>query len=162
MLGVCSCSGIYLKTEGIADPTGELSGSYTVILYGGSYANDKRTLALLVKEGTPYAFEIYKPEFDYQTIKSVPGKVALEKAEKFVSFHRDFRRIQVNRIIDPGGSLVAYEIKPMYHPATGEITDLLDVDYRKIDGKIVVYIRKYDYPQLEPMPFGGGGMFSPK
>lgn len=163
MTGIYSCSGKYLKIEGIADTKVEISGSYTVILYGGSHVNDKSTIAILVKEGTPYSFEVYKPEFDYEKIKGISGKDALDKAEKFVSFHHDFRKLQINRIVDSAGNAIAYEVRPLYHPDTADNSDVLDVDYKKTDGKVIVYIRRYEYPETEPMPFEGGGMFfSPK
>jgi hypothetical protein len=84
-----SCStGRYLRTE---SATGEeITGVYTLIIYGGASANDTRTLAILAKEGTPYSFEVFQPEFEMKIIKGVPAREALEKARKSFTLHPDF------------------------------------------------------------------------
>jgi len=155
-----SCStGIYLKTESATEK--EITGVYTLILYGGSFVNDVKTFAILAKEGTRYSFEVFAPEFDYQMIKGVPAKEALEKAGKFVSFHHNFWKVQLSRIVDDGGSTIGYEVRPLYYPLIHNKSDILDVYYKKSDGKIIVYIRFYGYPDTM-FPFEGGRMSSPK
>lgn len=158
--GYSCATGRYLKTQSATE--GEITGVYTVILYGGTSVNDVETIAVLMKEGTPYSFEVFRPEFDYRTIKGVPGKEALEKAEKFVSFHHNFWKIQLNKIVDGRGNTVGYEVRPLYYPGASDKSDILDVDYKNADGKIIVYIRLYEYPEMERMPFEGGRGFGPK
>ncbi len=156
-----SCSaGRYLKTESAAEQ--EITGHYTLILYGGSSVNDLKTLAILVKEGTPYTFEIYAPEFDYRTTKGVPATKALELAEKFVSFHHNFWKAQLSRILDNKGSVIGYELRPLYYPTIHSQSDILDVNYRQSNDKVVVYINFYEYPPTERFPFEGGRGFGPK
>ncbi len=156
-----SCSaGRYLKTE---TATGEeITGVYTLIFYGGTSANDISTLAILAKEGTPYSFEVFAPEFNYRIIRGIPAKEALEKAEKFVSFHPDFWKIQLSKILDDKGGTVGYEVRPLYNPSVYDKSELPDVYYKITDGKVTVYIKFYKYPAPEPMPFEGGRSFGPK
>jgi len=149
-----------LRTE---SATGEeITGVYTLILYGGTSANDIKTIAILAKEGTPYSFEVFQPEFDYKIIKGIPAKEALEKAEKFVSFHHDFWKIQMSKILDNKGSTIGYEIRPLYNPAVYGKFHIPDVYYKIADDKVIVYINFYPYPAPGPIPFEGGRSFSPK
>jgi hypothetical protein len=150
----------YLKTEGAT--VEEISGVYTLILYGGTSANDIKTIAILAKEGTPYSFEVFQPESDYKIIKGIPAKEALEKARKFVSFHPDFWKIQLSKILDNKGSTIGYEVRPLYNPSVYDKSDLPDVNYKIADGKVIVYINFYPYPAPEPMPFEGGRSFGPR
>lgn len=149
-----SCyGGRYLKTE--SANSGEITGTYTLILYGGNYANDKKTLAILAKEGTQNTFDVFAPEFDYKIIKGVPARDALKKAEYFVRFHHDFWKSQLSKIIDKQGNVIGYEIRPLYYPMIYGNPDILHVYYKKTDGKTIVYIRLYQ--NLETMPFEDGG-----
>jgi len=154
-----SCSGRYLRTEGAVGE--EITGVYTLILYGGASANDLSTIAILAKEGTPYSFDVFAPEFDYKIIKGVPAKEALEKAEKFVSFHHDFWKIQLSKIVDNIGNAIGYEVRPLYNPIVYTKSDIPDVYYKNTDGKVIVYIRFYEYPEAF-FPSEGGRMSAPK
>ena len=155
-----SCSGRYLKTESAVEQ--EIAGNYTLILYGGNSANDLKTIAILAKEGTPYSFEVYAPDFDYKAIKGVPAKDALEMAEKFVSFHHSFWKSQLSKIIDDQGNTIGYEVRPLYYPVIRNKFDIFDVYYKKSDGKVTIYIRTYEYPAEERFPFEHGRGVGPK
>jgi hypothetical protein len=155
-----SCSGRYLKTESAVEQ--EIAGNYTLILYGGRSVNDLITIAILAKEGTPYAFEVYAPDFEYKAIKGVPAKDAWEMAEKFVSFHHSFWKTQLSKIIDNQGKTIGYEVRPLYYPVIRNQSDILDVYYKKSDGKVTVYIKSYEYPGGESFPFEGGRGIGPK
>jgi len=143
----------YLRTESVKAP--ETTGVYNLILYGGNYSNDIKTLAILVKEGEPYSFEIFAPDFEYRTVKGVPAEEAFKRAEKFVSFHRDFWKVQMRTIIDNNGKTIGYEVRPLYYPVTSTGSNPINVYYRRTDDKVVVYIRLD--PLLEYMPFEGSG-----
>jgi len=138
----------YLRTE---TATGqEITGDYTLILCGGTSMNDVKTVAILAKEGTPYSFEVFQPEFEYKMIKGVPAKEALEKAEKFVAFHPDFWKIQLSKILDNSGSTIGYEVRPLYNPMVyNNKFDLPDVSYKITDHKVIVYIRFYEYLPID-------------
>ena len=138
ILTVSCATGIYLRTER-AQVT-EISGTYTLILYGGRYSNDIETIAILDKEDAKYTFEVSAPEFDYKIKRGVPAKEALEEAEKFVSFHHSFWQARLSRIIDPAGNTIGYELRPLYHPIDFGYTDVLDVYYVIKDSKVIVTI----------------------
>lgn len=153
-IALYSCSsGRYLRTE--SAKAGETTGAYNLILYGGNYSNDIKTLAVLVREGEPYSFEIFAPAFDYRIVKGVPAEEAFKRAEKFVSFHREFWKAQLRKIIDNNGNTIGYEIRPLYYPVTSIESNPINVYYRRTDDKVIVYIRLS--PQVEYMPFEGSG-----
>jgi len=138
ILTVSCATGIYLRTER-AQVT-EISGTYTIILYGGRYSADMETIAILDKEGDKYTFEVYAPEFDYKIKHGVPAEEALEEAEKFVRFHHSFWQARLSKIIDPAGKTIGYEIRPLYHPIDFGYSDVLDVYYVIKDSKVIVTI----------------------
>jgi hypothetical protein len=134
----------------------EITGTYTLILYGGNYSDDLETIAILDREGDQYNFEPYAPDFDYRIKKGVPAKEALKEAEKFVSFHNSFWRSQISRIIDNKGNIIGYEVRPLYQPFTFGISDILDVYYwLKEGGGVKVLIRLKQSVERSRLPFGG-------
>lgn len=133
----------------------EVTGTYTLILYGGRHGNDIETVAILDKEGDKYTFEPNAPVFDYRIITGLSGKEALDKAQKFVSFHGSFWHARLSKILDSEGNTIGYELRPRYFPTTFGTTNVLDVDYFIRDNKVVVYIKLK--PEIERMLFGGDG-----
>ena len=59
-----------LRTEE-ANPE-EMKGSFTLILYGGSYLDDLETIALLDSEGDQYVLEPFAPDFKFIRLGSPP------------------------------------------------------------------------------------------
>jgi subtilase family serine protease len=155
-----SCSERYLRTESAAP--GQITGVYNLILYGGNSANDIKTVAILAREETPYTFDIFAPSFDYKIVKNVSAPEALEKAKKFVSFHPDFWKIQINEILAPQGSVIGYEVKPLYYPGTFSNPDIINTYYKVTGRKVIVFIRpRFRYPALD-VPSEGSGGFGPR
>jgi hypothetical protein len=138
-LNANSCTpGASLRTVS-ADPA-EISGTYTVFLYGARHSNDIETVAILAKEETPYTFEIYSPDFDYKTIKGMPADQAYKRAAAFVSFHFAFDYHVVRKILDRNGAVIGYEVRPYYRPFEFGYSDILDISYAHRDGKVIVDI----------------------
>ena len=147
---VSSCApALYLKTSD-AQPV-EVSGTYTLILYGTRYSSDIENVAILAKEGTGYAFEVYAPEFDYRVKKNVPADEALAEAQRFVGFHYAYRRSQLSKILDKDGSPLGYEVRPLYSPLDFGYADVLDIVYTLHDRKVTARIRLIR--ELERAPF---------
>jgi hypothetical protein len=141
----------FLKTE--EAKSDEVTGTYTLILYGGRYINDLETVAFLDKEGDQYEFEPYAPEFDYKVKKGLPAEEALREAKKFVSFHNAFWRSQLSRILDEKGNVIGYELRPLYYPFVYGRDDLLEIYYRIKDSKVIIEIRLV--PDIFKIPFLG-------
>jgi hypothetical protein len=118
----------------------EMSGTYTVFLYGARHSNDIETVAILAKEETPYTFEIYSPDFNYKTIKGMPADQAYKRAAAFVSFHYAFDYSVISRILDKNGAVIGYEVRPYYKPFEFGYYNVFDVSYTPQDSKVIVSI----------------------
>jgi hypothetical protein len=115
VLFLVTCTvGVRLNYQG-AQPS-EVTGTYTVILYGCNYFNDPETIAFLAKAGSgaPYIFEPYAPDFKYRVEKGVDAKKALADAMKFVNCNTAFRKAQLSRILAHDGDTIGYEVRPLY------------------------------------------------
>ena len=133
---LASCAtGNSLRTE--ESNSIEMKKTYSLILYGGRFSDDLETLAVLDREDDKYEFIVVAPDYDYQIKRKVPGKKALEEAQKFVRFHHSFRRSLLSRILDQSGATIGYEVKPLYFPADMGFSDVIDV-YYSIAGKTVM------------------------
>ena len=114
----------------------DLAGTYTVIFHGGTYSNDPAAVAILDVEGDAYTFEPFTSEYNYQIKKGMPAEAALRESRLFVSNHTDFFRSQLQRISDEKGSIIGYEIRPLYHTSRFGRHDIIDVHYRIRDKTI--------------------------
>jgi len=133
-----------------------VQGSFALILFGGAYKDDLETIALLDNEGDEYSIEPYAPEFDYVTKRRLSAEEALAQASRFVSFHHAFWKIHLSKILGPDGTVIGFEVKPLYFPFIYGISDVLDVSYwPKKDGKVKVVIRLL--PSLETLKYYPGG-----
>ncbi len=151
IFAIYSCAtGTYLSREDVKGT--DVTGVFTLILYGGTYQDDVKTIAILDKEGDSYEFEVYSPEYDYKIKKDVPAKEALKDAEKFVGFHPQFLHSRLSKIVDKEGTIIGYEVRPLYQPSTFLFADILDVNYQMKDSKVIVYL--YIKPEVkEKKPF---------
>lgn len=146
MLGSCA-GGKQLRTELARDS--EMSGSYTLILFGKRDAYDLKTIAFLDKEGDGYELVPYAPEYDYKVIKNLPFTEALNKAQDFVKWHRDYRSSQVRKILDDQGNAVGYEVRPLYDPMVYGISNILIVRYWVQEGGKVKVTINFHHSVLE-------------
>jgi len=128
-----------LRTE--AATSSDISGVFTLILYGANYSDDLETVAILDYEGDGYYFEPFAPSFNYKVIKGIQAQEALKEAGQFVSFHNSFWKYNLSTIFSPGGEPIGYEVKPLYMPFVYGFSDILDVYYwLKGEGKVKVII----------------------
>ncbi len=116
-----------LKTE----RTGErdLSGTFSVIYYGYTYANDPKAIAVLDIEGDEFTFQPYASDFEFEIRSGVPSEKALPYAHSFVGRHSYFFNSQVRKIFAESGQVIGYEVRPLFHVAAFGQNDILDVDY---------------------------------
>lgn len=124
----------------LIDPS-EIKGMCTVILYGTARFEGLETTAFLDVEGDAYTLEPYAPEFEFKTEKGLQAAEAIKKAEKFVSNHQNFSRLQWAKILDNNGKTVGYELKPLYHPLSYGISDVTIITYYQKNGKIEIRVR---------------------
>lgn len=149
-----SCApGMRLNTQGAEDS--EVTGTYTVILYGCNFSEDLETIAFLDREGDQYVFEPYAPDFKFRTMKSVGAKEALAKAADFLHCNTAFLQTQLSRILAPHGEIIGYEARPRYRSFVYGSGEVLLRDYRLQDNTVTIWIRLA--PWVEDMLSGGDG-----
>lgn len=154
LCGACTLKQGYIRTQWAE--RAEITGNYTLILYGANHYNDIATVAFLVPEGGQYTFDIFAPDFNYRVLKGIPAKEALEMAEKFVSWHPSFLSSQTSKILDANGKVIGYEVRPLYKQVTFGRQDVMYVDYFPQDNnKVEVHITLY--PDIEAKLRGGDG-----
>jgi len=149
-LNTSSCvvtTGSHLKTE-MAKPS-EVTGTYTLLLYGCRYPDDLENVAVLEKEGGPYAFEIYAPASRYKIKSGLPADEALREARQFVTCSVHYQEYRMSGISDPAGAIIGYEVRPLYSPIRFGMYDVLNIQYVMKEGKIVVYIKLDPTVELE-------------
>jgi hypothetical protein len=142
---ITSCvltTGNHLRIEA-AKPS-EVTGTYTLYLYGCRYPDDLENVALLDKEGGPYTIEIYAPDTRYKVKTGLLAEEALKQAEQFVKCSVHYQDTRFSKIPDQAGTagnIIGYEVRALYSPIRYGIYDVLDVQYVVQDDKIVVYIK---------------------
>lgn len=115
---------------------------YDLILYGGRHLNDIETIAILDKAGDAYTIEPLAPGFDYYIHRNYPGLNAINSARRWVSFNPAFAGIKTQRIKDRDGSIIGYEVRPLYQPFVFGTMDVLSTSYSlREDGVVKAWIR---------------------
>jgi len=148
-----SCTpGIRLNTQGYYSA---VTGTYNVIFYGCNYLNDLQTIAFLDRADDRFTFEPFAPAFNYRVKKGVDANEALTEAYNFVNCNTSFRSAQLSRIMAPNGETLGYEVRPLYSPITYGVEDVLDIDYRLKDDRVVITIRLV--PSVERLLQHGSG-----
>ena len=137
----------------------DVQGTYSLILYGCKYANDLENLAILYKEEGPFTFKIYSPATSYQIKKGLPADEALKQADQFLRCSTDYWKTQLNKIVDRGGTVAGYELRPLYVPYQYSQMDVLFVNYWLRDGTVTVYI-KLDPDTEKSIENGGSSPFT--
>ncbi len=120
----------------------ELSGTYTLMLYGCHYSDQINNIAILVPGGSKYPVEIFDLDTSYKLKKDVPAKQAFAEADAFVrcSTYRVWQT-QLMRIPDGSGGTIGYELRPLYVPYEFGMPDVLRISYSLHENAVRVYIR---------------------
>jgi hypothetical protein len=144
-----SCSpGQYLRTE--INSTGDISGNITLILYRGA---GPMKVAVFDIEGDDYSFEMYGSKHNYVVENRVPAEIALTEAMQFI----DSQRHRMKKVLDEKGSIIGYELRPLYNSLRYGSQDILDVSYRIADNKVIVTVEyKHSIRQNMDIDLFGG------
>jgi len=133
-------AGIHLTTSA-ADPA-EVTGTYTLLLYGCHYPDDAQNVAFLVSDSSKYPLEIFDLDTSYTAKANVPAQQALSEANSFLKC-TSYRlwRTQLERISDGSGGTIGYEVRPLYLPWEFGKSDIMLISYLLRDGGVRVYIK---------------------
>jgi len=142
LLLLASCAAMTANHLKTAETTSaEIQGAYRVLLYGCRSVDDVENVAILDKEGDPFTFDIFAPDFEYKIKSGLSAADALSTAERFIQCSFHYERTQLSRIIGPSGEVIGYEVRPLYSPIRYGRYDLLDIHYTVKGDSIVTYIR---------------------
>ena len=128
-----------MKTECVEGAS--VKGTFSLILYSGSWPEAIERVAFLDREDDHIALEPYAPAFAFRVIRGLAAEEALSRAESFVSGHSSFRGSRLAKITDDYDRVVGYEIRPLYLSTTFGAGDILIIDYRQRDTHIDIFIR---------------------
>ena len=133
----------------------EVVGTFSVVLYASGPSDGLQTLAILDRQDDAYTFEPYAPAFDYTVKKGLSAKEALETAQAFVRGSAAFQRAQLSSIRDSSGTLLGFEVRPLYYSHIYGMSDVLDVSYEIMDKTVRVYIRLQQSVERQMRTNGG-------
>ncbi|KAF0184145.1 MAG: hypothetical protein FD164_471 [Nitrospirae bacterium] len=119
----------------------EITGTWSVIVYGGRHANDLETIGFFDREDDDYPIVMNAPDFDYKITRGMATPDALKYAREAVGFHRSFQSMHVSRLVAPDGHLVGYELRPLYPFFEFGYQNVLDVSYAWRGKALVVTVR---------------------
>ncbi len=155
-IALLSCAAItrpHLRIE-TAQPS-EVTGTYTLLLYGCRYPDDLEDVAILAREGNPAPFDIYSLPTRYTVKSGLSADEALKEAGKFVQCSVHYQNTRFSKITDAAGAVVGYEVRPLYSPIRFGMYDVLNIQYVQEESKIVVYIRLDPMVELQLRDEGG-------
>jgi hypothetical protein len=131
-----------------------LAGNYSVVAYGCNGANDPTAVAFLQREDSPYRFSIIEPRADVQTVAGLTEDEAFRRAEDFVTCNPNADDVELARITAPDGTLIGYEVTPVYVPLHAGSSEGVQTAYRVDGNNIRTYLTIDPLLQLNQM--GGG------
>ena len=137
-LALVGCSSLNLSLDIVAPDS--VTGSYNLILVGGTFAADAERIVILDVETDDYSF---RPVTGPGRVKNFPGMsaaTALKKAEEFFAPHCAYNGFLVKELKLPDGSFVGYELTPDYPTLLCEGGNEISVSYGMGEGgEIKVY-----------------------
>lgn len=131
-------SGACLKTA--YAETFEIRGSFRLILFSGSFPQQLGRIAFLDGEGDDIEFVPDAPDYDFGVVSGLSPQDALAQAESFVSLHPDFRRSSLAKVLAADGTILGFEVRPLYVQSSFGTSDVLDVSYRKKNERIMISV----------------------
>jgi hypothetical protein len=146
-------AGTRLQTQPAGKPS--LDGSYRLLQYGCRYPDDIQNAAFLDREQDAYTFEVHAPEFEYKILEAQPGPQTLIAAEGFLKCSFHYQQSRLRGILAPDGTVIGYELRPLYSPTRFGMYDVLQIEYRMTGTLVRVYIRLD--PRVEAIINNQGG-----
>jgi len=120
----------------------QVTGTYTLFLYGCHYPAQLENVAILVKDESKYPLEIFDIDTSYKVKKGLTAQQALVEAEAFIRCSTySIWQVALREIPDDGGGAIGYEMRPLYSPLEFGFPDVLLISYALKDGKVWAYIR---------------------
>ncbi len=146
LLALTACAaGNLLNTRYVKD-LGAESGTFRLILYGGKNTHDYETVAILDRENDPYTIVPFGEDYSYRLVEHVSMAEAVRQGQQFIGNTNFYRTMESKSIIGPDGSVIGYELRPLYMSLfVGGTGDVLSTSYLLKEGNTVVAYIHLDY-----------------
>jgi hypothetical protein len=102
--------------------------------------DDPETAVFFDIEGDGITFEPFARDYDFQIAKGIDASLALKEAKWFLGRHTSCIRSRLRKILHPNGTVIGYEMRPMYHITTYGRSDIIDIYYRIADAKVIITV----------------------
>ncbi|MGD1075952.1 MAG: hypothetical protein ABR903_07735 [Thermodesulfovibrionales bacterium] len=130
------CAGsTLLKTQAAQDE--RITGRYDLILLQDKNYESLKTVAFLDLRGDGYSLVPYAPDYEYAVTRDMSGQEALHGALAFLRGHQLFVDYRIRRILDPLGTTIGYEIRPLYDFTAYGVSDVMTVSYKLVEKGVV-------------------------
>jgi hypothetical protein len=137
-LALVGCSSFNLGRDIVAPDS--VTGSYNLILVGGTFAADAERLVILDVETDGYSFRPVTGPGRVENFPGMSGASALKKAEEFFFSHCAYNGFLIKEMKLPDGFFIGYELTPDYPAALCEDGNEISVSYGMGEGgEIKVY-----------------------
>jgi hypothetical protein len=153
-VGIVSSASAKGVSTSMDKETNIMTGTYSVVAYGCNGAADPRAVAFLQRDDAPYRVSIVEPRADVQTVMGLTADEAFRRAEDFVTCNPNAGEVELARITAPDGTLIGYEVSPVYLPLHSGSSDGVETAYRVEGNKVMAYVTADPLLQLNEM--GGG------
>lgn len=146
-----TAKGVTIEDAKISELQG---GTYSVFGYGCNASEDTPAIAILKREGTPYDFTMDAPVAEYRVSSGLAVGDAVRLAEKFVQCNPEAQDVEFNRIVAPDGTVLGYEMTPIYSPLRYGSAGLIGTSYRIEENMVFADVEVN--PLTELNDWGGG------
>ncbi len=110
-------------------PEDDGDSTYKLIYFVGVHQADVRRAVILDLDDDDFDFHPEVEDFNYEILQNVSLPEAIYESEIFFQ-NEGVAGYKKNRIIDPEGQLVGYELRPTYYEAFMGVEDLLVMSYK--------------------------------
>ena len=127
-----SCSTVkYLKTEMVKEA--DIKDPVTLFLYDEfEYGG----VAIIDVEGDEYTFEILASRYNYSVKMHLTADQAMDEAAQFI----DTWKKEMRMILDDSGTIIGYEIRPLFQISRFGRSDIFNTTYRPAGNNIIVTV----------------------
>lgn len=125
------------------------AGTYTVILYRGYGYRDLDSAAFLDKEGDGISLAENGSESGVIRMHKLGSAHAVQEAEYFLGHHADFDYAQIQALSTSDGTLVGYEIRPIFRTIDASGNDPLQITYATA-GNRYLFTVDFRFPPEDP------------
>ena len=127
----------------------KISGTYDLILIGGTFPDDPDRLVIFDIPGDGHEFQPVTDKFRIKRIPGLPAQAALEKTRGFFSEHCAYNGFATKSLALPSGESVGYELLPDYPTILCEYGNEIRVSYGEEENGVIkvstwLWIRKHE------------------